>query len=210
MISESNMQGYLLSSCLLNHEDIRMSPSLSNSLTLRVQPSLSIEIHEVEHLIAGLTRLCEAIREKRTSYLLGSIYHHEVIKDEYSGELSDNYKPNPRPLSVFLCHLIDFEHISKISPSVSQINESNLLKKLALGKEVSDFKIYHTQTLRSKDNKEMDVILMAIPVTSEELKKSFTSSKTKHKIISKVQKSIRILKRIRCNDCWTWAIHINC
>lgn len=196
MISESNMQGYLLSSCLLNHEDIRMSPSLSNSLTLRVQPSLSIEIHEIEHLIAGLTRLSEAIRGKRTSYLLGSIYHHEVIKNEYSGELSENYKPNPRPLSVFLCHLIDFEHISKISPSVSQINESNFLKKLALGKEVSDFKIYHTQTLRSIDNKEMDVILMAIPVTSEELKKSFTSSKTKHKIISKVQKALEYSKEL--------------
>lgn len=196
VISESQMQGYLLSSCLLNHEEIRISPSLSNSLTLRVQPSLYIEIHEIEHLIAGLTRLCEALRSKKTSYLLGSIYPNEEIKNEYSGELSSDFTPSERPLSVFLCHIIDIDHIRKISPGLKEINAPHLLKKLALSKDIGEFKIYHAQVLKDKNNQEMDVILMAIPVSSEELKKSFISSKTKYKIINKVQKAVEYSKEL--------------
>ncbi len=196
VIAESQMEGYLLSSCLLNHENIRMSPSLSNSLTLRVQPSLYIEIHEIEYLVAGLTRLCEAIEHKKTSYLLGSIYPQETIFNQYSGELSDNHIKSEKPLSVFLCHIIDFDHIGKISPGLKEISAPHLLKKLALSKDIGEFKVYHSQNLIDDNNKEIDIILMAIPVTSEELKKSFTSSKTKHKVINKVQKAIEYSKEL--------------
>ncbi len=194
VLCESQMQGYLLSSCLLNHEEIRMSPSLSNSLTLRVQPSLYIELHEIEHVIAGLIRLCEAIESKNTSYLLGSIYPSEVVKNLYSGELTSKIEKSDRSLSVFLCHIIDIEHITKISPSLKEVSPNTVLKKLALTKDIGEFKVYHAQTLKDKMGNEMDVVLMAIPVSSEELKKSFTSSKTKYKIINKVQKAVEYSK----------------
>ena len=194
-ICDSKMQGYMMASVLLNHENIRMSPSLSNNLTLRVQPSLYFTIIQVEELIAGLTNLCNALNEMNVAYFLSSIYPNQDIKNERTPELHTNLEVGKRPLAVFLCHLIDEGHVRKVTRALKGVQGDVLMKKLALTKDLAEFQIYHAQTIVDNNGKEMDIVMLGVPVSSEELKKTFTS-RQKFKVVQKVQNALDYAKEL--------------
>lgn len=194
-ICDSKMQGYMMASVLLNHENIRMSPSLSNNLTLRIQPSIYFTIIQVEELITGLQNLCLALRDKDVSYFLSSIYPDQEIRNEMTPELHTNLEQGKRPLAVFLCHLIDEAHVRKVTRALKGVEGEILMKKLALTKDLAEFEIYHVQTLVDNSGHEMDVVMMGVPISSEELKKSFTS-RQKHKVVQKVQRALDYAKEL--------------
>jgi acetylornithine/succinyldiaminopimelate/putrescine aminotransferase/predicted amino acid dehydrogenase len=194
-ICDSKMQGYMMASVLLNHENIRMSPSLSNNLTLRIQPSLYFTIIQTEELIRGLGNLCLALKNQDVSYFLSSIYPNQTIHNVKTPELKTTIEPGKRPLSVFLCHLIDESHVRKVTKSLKDVESHPLMKKLALTKDLAEFEIYHAQTIVDNNGKEMDIVMLAVPITSEELKKTFTS-KQKFKVVQKVQNAVDFAKEL--------------
>ncbi|HXH74638.1 MAG TPA: aminotransferase class III-fold pyridoxal phosphate-dependent enzyme [Bacteriovoracaceae bacterium] len=188
-ICDANMQGYMIASALLNHEGLRMSPSLSNNLTLRIAPSIYFGIIQVEELISGLINLCEAMTKRDVKYFLSAIYPGEEISNVKSADLKTDVKTGVRPLAVFLCHLIDEAHVKKVTNALVNVPGPKLLKKLALTKDLASFEIYHTQTLTDNNGVEMDIVMLGVPVTSEELKRTFTS-RSKYKIVQKVQAAV--------------------
>ncbi len=198
IISDSKMQGYLMSSALLNHEGLRMNPSLSNNLTLRVQPSLYITITQIEELVLGLSHLCDALKASDVAYFLSAIYPKDFIHNQKAPELHTSVILGSRPLSVFLCHLIDEAHIRKVSPALRDVEGKELLQKLARTKDLAEFQIYHTQTILDDQNREMDIALLAIPITSEELKRSFVSRK-RYQVVQKVQHALQYAKELGAN-----------
>lgn len=194
-ICDSKMQGYMMASALLNHENLRMSPSLSNNLTLRIQPSLFINMIQIEELITGLKNLCISLTNKDVKYFLSCIYPDQNVENKLAPDLKINFTPGERPVAVFLCHLIDSSHIKKVTRSMKMVENETLLKKLALTKDLAEFEIYHAQTMTDSSGKEMDVLMLGIAVTSEELKKTFTS-KQKYKVVQKVQNAIDFAKEL--------------
>ena len=194
-IVDAKMQGYMMASALLNHENLRMNPSLSNNLTLRIQPSLYFTLVQVEELIAGLINMCEAFKAKKISYFLSALYPNDKISDERTPDLITEFIPGKRPLAVFLCHLIDEAHVKKVTKALSELPGIKLLSKLAMTKELAEFDIYHAQTITDTNGVEMDIIMMGIAVTSEELKKSFLS-RNKYKIVQKVQNAVDYAKSL--------------
>jgi len=198
LISDAKMQGYLLASALLNHEGIRISPSLSNNLTLRISPSIHFTIMQAEEFFVGIRNLCLALSNKEITYFLSALYPQEIIHSEKTPLLKNEFIPGERPLSVFLCHLIDDLHIKNVTRALKDVPSEKLTEKLAQTKDLAKFNIYHTQTLKDSSGQEMDIIMMGIPVTSEELKKSFLS-KNKFKIIQKVQEAIDFAKELGAN-----------
>jgi acetylornithine/succinyldiaminopimelate/putrescine aminotransferase/predicted amino acid dehydrogenase len=188
-ICDAQMQGYLLTSALLNHEGLRMSPSLSNNLTLRIAPSMYFSIMQAEEMFAGMVNLCEALSKKDIKYFLSAIYPNEEINNTKSSSLNNDLELGTRPLSVFLCHLIDGDHVKKLSNALESVPVDKLLKKLSLTKELAGFEIYHAQTLKDDNGKEMDIVMLGVPITSEELKRTFTS-RAKYKVVQKVQAAV--------------------
>lgn len=193
-ICDSKMQGYMMASVLLNHEGIRMSPSLSNNLTLRVQPSLYFNIVQVEELVSALVNVAVALKTKNVAYFLSAIYPGEVVSNEMTDKLQTNIS-GERPISVFLCHLIDEAHIKKVTKALKGVEGDRLLRKLALPKDLAEFEIYHAQTIVDDNGVEMDIVMLGIPVTSEELKKTFTS-RQKYKVVQKVQNAVDFAKEL--------------
>lgn len=194
-ICDSRMQGYMMASVLLNHENIRMSPSLSNNLTLRIQPSLYFTMMQVEELIAGLTNLCMHLNAKNVQYFLSAIYPNQDVKNERTADLQTNLEVGKRPLAVFLCHLIDEGHVKKVTKALRGVEGDKLMKKLALTKDIAEFEIYHVQTMLDDNGMEMDVVMLGVPVSSEELKKTFTS-RQKYKVVQKVQNAVDFAKEL--------------
>lgn len=194
-ICDSKMQGYLMASVLLNHEGIRMNPSLSNNLTMRVQPSLYFNIIQVEEFINALTNMSNALRNKDVAYFLSAIYPDQPIKNERTPGLKTEVEVGKRPLAVFLCHLIDEAHVRKVTRALKGVEGEALMKKLTLSKDIAEFDIYHAQTIVDDNGVEMDIVMLGISVTSEDLKKTFTS-RQKYKIVQKVQNAVDFAKEL--------------
>lgn len=194
-ICDSRMQGYMMASVLLNHEGIRMNPSLSNNLTMRVQPSLYFNIIQVEEFITALTNMSLALRNKDVAYFLSAIYPDQPVKNERTPALKTKVEPGKRPLAVFLCHLIDEAHVRKVTRALKGVEGEKLMKTLALTKDIAEFDIYHAQTIVDNNGVEMDIVMLGVPVTSEELKKTFTS-RQKYKIVQKVQNAVDYAKEL--------------
>lgn len=189
LICDSKMQGYLVAAALLNHENLRMNPSLSNNLTLRIQPSLYFNIIQAEELIGGLIRMCESLKNRDVKYFLSAIYPEQQIENKSTPNLIEKAELGKRPLSVFLCHMINESHIRHVTKSLKALPDDKLVEKLKLTKDLAEFEIYHHQIITDDQGHEMDVIMLGIPLTSEELKNTFIS-RNKYKIVAKVQNAI--------------------
>jgi acetylornithine/succinyldiaminopimelate/putrescine aminotransferase/predicted amino acid dehydrogenase len=194
-ICDSKMQGYMFASALLNHENLRMNPSLSNNLTLRIQPSLYISLVQVEEMMAALTNLCVALTNKDIKYFLSAIYPDQPITNIQSPELKSEIPAGERPLSVFLCHLIDESHLKKVTMALRGVAGSELMRKLALVKDLAQFEVYHAQTITDASGTEMDIVMLGVAITSEELKKTYTSNQ-RYKIVQKVQNAVDYAKEL--------------
>jgi acetylornithine/succinyldiaminopimelate/putrescine aminotransferase/predicted amino acid dehydrogenase len=195
LICDSKMQGYLVAAGLLNHENLRMNPSLSNNLTLRIQPSLYFNMVQTEEMIGGLFRMCTALQNQDVKYFLTAIYPGEVIQNTRTNDLVEKADLGKRPLTVFLCHMINEGHIRNTTKALKELPDHKLVEKLTLTKDLAEFEIYHHQVFCDKDNQKMDFIMLGVPLTSEELKKTFIS-KNKYKVVKKVQNAIDYAKEL--------------
>jgi acetylornithine/succinyldiaminopimelate/putrescine aminotransferase/predicted amino acid dehydrogenase len=195
LICDSKMQGYLVAAGLLNHENIRMNPSLSNNLTLRIQPSLYFNIVQAEELLGGLFRMCSALKARDVKYFLSAIYPGEEIQNLQTPDLVEKAVLGKRPLTVFLCHMINEGHIRRVTKALKKLPDHKLVEKLNLTKGLAEFEIYHHQVFTDKNNQEMDFIMLGVPLTSEELKKTFIS-KNKYQVVKKVQNALDYAKEL--------------
>lgn len=195
LICDSQMQGYLVAGSLLNHENLRMNPSLSNNLTLRIQPSLYFDMIQIEELIGGLYRMCTALKEKNVKYFLSAIYSDQQVENKQTRNSIMPKDLGERPLSVFLCHMINENHIRHTTKALKSLSDSKLIEKLSLTQDLAEFAIYHHQVLKNNDGEEMDIIMLGIPLTSDQLKKMYTS-RHKYKVIEKVQNAIDYAQKL--------------
>ncbi len=61
MLSDQGLLGYALAAYLLHEDGIRVAPTLSAPLTLRVEPSAFVDEAELDRFVAALERLCGVI-----------------------------------------------------------------------------------------------------------------------------------------------------
>lgn len=198
VFNESGMLGYLIASALLHRESIRMTPSLSNGAALRVQPSLFLSDDELTYFLAGLEKVLLRLDAGDFTYFFQHLYPEKPLAPIAADALSTAFTPSQKPLAVFLCHLIDGEHVKRVTPAFTPVSDAALEERLGLMKRATEFGIYHAQPLKSSDGTEIDVILMGIPMTSQELKKSFTG-KQRSEIIAKVQRAVDYARELGAN-----------
>jgi predicted amino acid dehydrogenase len=198
VFSEAQMIGYIIASALLHHENVRMAPSLSNGSTLRVQPTIFISRDEIHFFINALRRICLHLQSGNFTYFFEQLYPQCELKPLPAKLISADYVKTERPLAVFLCHLIDADHVKRVTPAFQNVPDATLEKRLALMKRAMEFGVYHAQTLTDREGKEIDIILMGIAMTSTELKKSFMG-KGRSDLIAKVQRAVDYAKELGAN-----------
>lgn len=195
---ESDMLGYLVASALLHHESIRVTPSLSSNATLRVQPSIYLSDSEINFFLRGLERVLLRLQAADFAYFFQHLYPHAPLSSERGRDLTTTYAPSGRPLSVFLCHLIDAKHIKRVTPAFAPVADEDLEARLALMRRAMEFGVYHAQTLTNEQGEMIDVILLGLPMTSIELKRAFLG-KGRRDIIAKVQRGVDLAAELGAN-----------
>jgi len=189
--------GHLFSSALLNNENLRIAPTLSNQLTLRVQPSITVQSWEILKLINGLENMAKAILSKDAKFffqhILGEIKVGSLgeIDEKVAKQIEKDYKES----AVFLNHPIENDDVRKILP-VLEFTPDEVLEEIMLSTfNLQSFSPYYSENVDGENGKNIDIVMLSIPVTSKILFKKFRS-RDRHIVAKKIQEGIDKAKEL--------------
>lgn len=128
MLSQQKYLGWIAAGYLLNVHNIRITPTLNNSLTLRIQPSAYIDDNEVDKLIAALQMFCQAVQYSDAGHLTGfqiGLPTRKII-DWRNKQPANLEPPNTEKQVAFIGHFLSAQHVALCDPSVSTFPEHML------------------------------------------------------------------------------------
>jgi acetylornithine/succinyldiaminopimelate/putrescine aminotransferase/predicted amino acid dehydrogenase len=184
------MIGYLFSSALLQHEDLRVNPTLSSPLTLRIETSLFTTGEEVHQVCCGLARLCDAISSLDMTYFFGHIFRGCRIGPAHRiPEGVIGYDKGSRPAAVFLSHVIQTEDMKEIFHAFKEVDAGVLEGHLRDMFELLEFQVYFRGLLRGRNGRETDAVVLALPAPSGLVREVYKSERT-HLLWDKIQNGL--------------------
>ncbi len=188
--------GYFYSAALLHNENIRIAPSLSNSRTLRLEPSLYFSKNDLSLLLNGLENFLKALDTLKMEYFLGHIYPSDKIIDTFEFPKAHySLEKNNLRKAVFFVHMIDNNHAKSLIQSHKHVSDSTFDKKISKISEILDFTLLFRGTLHTIKNEPIELIFMTHPMRSKEMIKSFKLNK-QNKIVDKLQRGIDFMKEL--------------
>lgn len=169
----------LLTGFLLNVYGIRLAPFLNDSMTLRLEPSLTISYTEMDRVIAALEVCCRIMHYKDYAqfyrYLLGNNSQVTDIKD---------YRPQSRIIKhspmqagetadhrfAFIIHYPGPEDVVLNNPSFATLDRDELYKFLAWQSKTKDPGIVcHMPAIRSKNGSIVEGWMIGVPYGGREI-----------------------------------------
>jgi acetylornithine/succinyldiaminopimelate/putrescine aminotransferase/predicted amino acid dehydrogenase len=168
MLIGSDLYGYILSSCLLFHEKVRILPTLSSPNTLRFSCSLLTQAKDIQFFLQALENLCSEIFKKNFTYLLRPIFPKSEL-----GTLKEQENPI-RPHKVdkkiyFLCHYISTEHARHVFPLLKNISDGEIESKLENLFHVFRFFTIDTDYIELESGETVEIQYKSFPITSKML-----------------------------------------
>ncbi len=178
-ISESGGFTALICGFLLNVHHIRLAPFLNNSMTLRLEPPLTIEYHEIDHVVSALEEVFSIMECRDYSllyrYLIGDVSRTRNIKD---------YRPFFRPIKssaireheqtnrrfAFIVHYPGPEDMVASNPSFDRFSREELYNLMEWQSRIPDPSICcHMPAIRSKDGNLVEGWLIGVPYGGKEM-----------------------------------------
>ena len=128
MLSQQKYLGWIAAGYLLNVHNIRITPTLNRSLTLRIQPSAYIDDSETNKLLAALQMFCQAVQHADAGHLTGFQIGLPASKivDWRNEQPSRLEPPNTGKQVAFIGHFLTAKHVALCDPSVSTFPEHML------------------------------------------------------------------------------------
>jgi len=169
----------LLSGLLLNVFGIRCAPFLNNTMTIRLEPPLTIEYHEIDRVIEALDKICEIIYRKDYAWLFRYIigdntkpgrvadYRH-TLRPVKSSKLKAGEKPTKK--FAFLVHYPGIGDMIDATPSLEQMSGRELEQLLdwqAIDPEPGV--ICHMPAIRSRTGEVAEGWLIAVPFGARQM-----------------------------------------
>ncbi len=187
LYSDIGLIGHLFSSALLNNENIRISPTLSNTKTLRIEPSIYFSNTQIDFALKGLRNLLIQFQNKNMSYFFSNLA--DGIKIDEATPVKANFKRKNTECAVFLNHLIHTDDARKVFGAFKHFDDKTLEKFMTAFAEISEFNIYDIQELEYTNGKKIDVIFMGFPVSTKILF-GFMKARMSNFINAKIQQAI--------------------
>lgn len=175
-ISRSGYFNYFISSYLLNNFNIRVAPTLSDSFTIRIQPSALIKIKDIDSLINSLENLIKVLFNKDVYYLiqhlLGEEYQNLRPLKKFNHAVVNIQKSENLKVG-FLCHFIDYENFivgnSSLQVLPKEVTENFLLDMIELNSCI----IPGSKVIKSNQGMETEFVVIGLPFTSKMVKEAF-------------------------------------
>lgn len=173
VLGEEGYFGYLLSGHFLNRHSIRILPTLSNTHTLRLQPSYRISAEAIWYFLACLEETCQLLRKQNFSEL-GA----HIAGIEGAGRAADaadfrdirfvKDESDQRAKVAFIGHLIRPEHLKLRDASLGGIPDDRMKAFYASTYDLfSQGSLYESVNIRSASGREVNFNFIGLYLTSE-------------------------------------------
>jgi acetylornithine/succinyldiaminopimelate/putrescine aminotransferase/predicted amino acid dehydrogenase len=128
MLSQQEFLGYLASAYLLNTHAIRVVPTLSSPLTLRIEPSAYVSEPDLSRFVRAMATFCEAIANADFAHLTSFLVERPPAPArDYRVIRLSRREPAQAPAKVgFIGHLLMPAHAALWDPSLSVWSEQEL------------------------------------------------------------------------------------
>ncbi|WP_418791368.1 aminotransferase class III-fold pyridoxal phosphate-dependent enzyme [Phosphitispora sp. TUW77] len=169
----------LLAGYLLHVHNIRCAPFLNNSMTLRLQPALTVSSKQIVQALKALENVVKILYYQDYSELYSYILDRKsdgtiadfrkYRKPVKSSSLLDGEKPTEK--FAFLIHYPAVEDLTKNNPSFSKLEEAELEKLLdwEASLDASPDVIIHLPAFKSKAGKIAEGWLIGVPYSGKHL-----------------------------------------
>ncbi len=192
---DAQMFGYLISSALLNNEKIRVAPTLSNQMTLRVQPSINVSKSEIDFFINGIKKMINAIINQNSNYFFSHLFQDieignfnkipETVRKAISQKIDK--------ATYFLNHPIKTTDVKKIVTAFKNVPDEMLEELMHATFKLQKFTPYFATEIVGDNGNKTTIVMLSIPVTSKVLYEKFRSQDNTE-VINKAQDAILYAK----------------
>ena len=167
MLSQQEFLGYLASSYLLNTHRIRVVPTLSSPLTLRIEPSAYISQADLSRFLEGVGALCDALGKCDFGHLSSFLVRRSAppVRD-YGQARRSRREPAEAPCKVgFIGHLLMPAHAALWDPSLAVFDERELETLMARPSRVLGPALFEQVNVRSATGASVHLNYYGLDVT---------------------------------------------
>ncbi|MDP6408369.1 MAG: aminotransferase class III-fold pyridoxal phosphate-dependent enzyme [Planctomycetota bacterium] len=201
-LGQQHLFGYVVAGYLLHEHRLRVFPTLSNSDTLRLEPSYRITEDDCDRLAEGIRRLCEAIEKQNTHELLKFIAGLESPDDPQG--IADRRRPAPPPPPpraarrvAFLGHFIHPRDLIDFDPGLEGFSEEQLGSLLDRFKDLVDPFLMPAIPIRSASGALVDFQLIALFESSATIG-AHMRARNRHFLDDKIDIAVELAKSTGC------------
>lgn len=219
-LADRNLLGLMIASFLFNEHRIRVAPTLSDSRTLRIQPSLLIRREQLQRLVSAIEDVCIKLSTDDVVGLTRSwtnkpgsvdavptesqenppIYHYHRDQSRSSiqqfGKAHNDRVPDRRVAWVF--HFIDASDLAHMDPafaSLTRAEKSNVCERWSAFCEPV---VMDTIDIQSSTDEDVRLYPILLPVTSKWMLRR-SSGKHRSRPQRLVQRAVDVAAELGCN-----------
>ena len=186
-LADRDLFGPVVSGYLLREQRIRIAPTLSDSFTLRIQPSVNISREHVERFMEAMEDVCEKLctgdASGLTRFLAASSPDVESVPRLPDGKRvaagvgvatgRDRQRNGRRPGKAglrrvaWLFHFIDANDLAHLDPACAGLTESERVALVERFAALADPVVMEQVEIRSAIGGRVELLPIVLPVTSE-------------------------------------------
>ncbi|MCH9670959.1 MAG: hypothetical protein K0U93_05860, partial [Gammaproteobacteria bacterium] len=198
-LARQDLLGYAFAAFLLNEHGLRVLPSLSAQLTLRIQPPYVVTDDSTDKLIAGLTALAEVVM---TGDFYGLTAH--LVGESATPPRRIKHRPRidePPPQGVnrvgFVAHFIEPEHIRSRDHSLESLPTPHCAPYVQRVSGVVGPACYERGVIRSITGDTVHFSFFGLPQTSRDFANAIADRKVSE-LRARVQEGVDLAMQSGC------------
>jgi acetylornithine/succinyldiaminopimelate/putrescine aminotransferase len=174
MLADQGLLGYAIAAHLLHEEGIRVAPTLSANLTLRLQPSAFLPEEAILQLAAGLDRVAAILKggdvARLTRHVIGLAKPQDPTPPlDRRGEAVRREAPRCAKRVAFIGHFIQAEDAALWDPGLAAFGPEQLKRYQLAAHRVLGPTIYDQLHVQGAEGEEVHLSFVGLNLTSKSI-----------------------------------------
>jgi acetylornithine/succinyldiaminopimelate/putrescine aminotransferase/predicted amino acid dehydrogenase len=201
MLSEQQHLGYLAASYLLNAHEIRIAPTLSHPLTLRLEPSAYVKQRDLKKFIEAATWLCQALKAEDVGHLTRfqiGLPPGPIVDYRHAPKLYRQEPPHTLRRVAFLGHLLFDQQATICEPSLKGFGSQELQSYLDKSARMWSPTIFDQVNILSRTGEEVHLSFIGMDLTSRQIVHAMKNRDSQW-ILRKIEEAVRLARDEGCH-----------
>ncbi len=167
--SEQNLLAFLLCGYLLHEHQIRITPTISATNTIRIEPSAYITYEEIERFVLALGDGLRLIEEGNAGDFLRYLSQSVAPAGEPVPYSVPKVIDDEAPHVAIVSHFVEPEHLTHFDPSLGGLSAVECARLLEKVQSVLEPFVVDAQTIHGENGEPVRLTVIGIPYTAEQI-----------------------------------------